>query len=1027
MRKALLLPLLALLMIIGTQSAMGFGKNKVQYKNFEWYYIQSKHFDVYFYDGGQEIAEFTAEIAEEAYQQINRDWRYEIKERIVFIVYNSHNDWQQTNVVISYLEEGVGGVTELYKNRIVVPFEGSYEQFRHVIHHELVHAVMNDMIYGGSVQSLIVGEVTPVQLWFAEGLAEFQSEGWNPRLDMVVRDATLNGYMPSLVGLNYALPYQGGASVFRYIAHTYGRSKIGELLQKMRGKVQFERVLKSALGVGYEEFTERWHRYLRKQYWPEISDRKEPSEISKQLTFHRKIPNFLNVSPAISPNGDKIAFISDRNGYQNIYLMSAIDGKILKTLVKGNRSESFEELHFLRPGISFSPDGKKIVFSAKAGPKDAIYIVDIKSGDIETFKLDLDGAFTTSWSPDGSSIAFIGNKDERSDVFTLNLKSAEVMRHTNDVFTDDNPSWSSDGRYLTFVSDRKDYVSDADLPEDFNMAKFDYTRDVYTIELETGQITRITDTPWEENNPKYAPGDESIAYISESNGISNLFLHDLAADSASAVTNIISGILQIDWDRSANKMVYVSFSNGGYDIFLMNNPLELKAQELSNTQFVNEMRSEKLPVYARLWKPESDDSLSAENLGDAQVADYSNYVFNRYRAKKQEEKTEQVELAENTYQDTEGNYKIRKYKLKFSPDIVTGNAGYNTFFGFSGYTTFAFSDLLGDHKAFLNINLVSDLKNSDLSLLYLYLKRRISYGVGGYHLAWLFNSGGELVRYRNYGANFLAAYPFSRFKRMEFDVNWYNVSREEITSEREDQRVSTILPTASLVHDNVLWGYTGPADGTRYALSLTASPKYESNSREFTTLSLDYRKYMMLNRDYGFAMRFSGGASAGEDPQLFFLGGIDNWINFKSRGGLRTNDIGDVFFSRFVTPLRGAYFYEQIGTRYSLANMEFRFPLIQFLGLGFPPVRFFNIRGTMFYDIGTTWNRGDSWYTANSSWRGTEINEFGNRVFKNVSSGYGVGARVYFLYFLLRIDVAWNYNLNRSSKPIWYFSLGGDL
>ncbi len=845
---------------------------------------------------------------------------------------------------------------------------------------------------------------------------------------MIVRDATLNGYMPTLTGLNFALPYQGGASVFRYIAHTYGRSKIGELLQKMRGKVQFERVLKSALGVGYEEFTERWHRYLRKQYWPEISDRKEPTEISKQLTFHRRIPNFLNVSPAISPNGDRIAFISDRKGYQNIYLMSAIDGKILKTLVKGNRSKSFEELHFLRPGIDFSPDGKQIVFAAKAGPKDAIYTVNVKNGKQRTYKLDLDGAFTTSWSPDGTKVAFIGNEDERSDLFVLDLKSSVVTRLTNDVFTDDHPSWSTDSKHLAFVSDRKDYISDDQLPEDFNMADFDYSaRDVYTINIETGKITRITDTPWEEANPLFAPGDEQLAYTSEMNGIANLFLHDLVTDSAKAVTNIISGIMQINWDRSANKMVYVSFSNGGFDIYMMNNPLEMKEQELSNTQFIDEMRGEELPVYARLWEPDKNDTTEAENLGDAQIADYSNYVFNRYRAKQTEENKEQVELAEKTYQDTEGNYKIRKYKLKFSPDIVTGNAGYNTFFGFSGYTTFAFSDLLGDHKAFLNINLVSDLKNSDLSLLYLYLKRRISYGAGGYHLAWLFNSGGQLVRYRNYGANFLAAYPFNRFKRMEFNFNWYNVTREEITSGAPDQRVSTILPTASLVHDNVLWGYTGPVDGTRYALSLTASPKYESNSREFTTFALDYRKYMMLNRDYSFAFRFSGGASEGADPQLFFLGGIDNWINFKSRGGLRTNDIGDVFFSRFITPLRGAFFYEQVGTRYSLANMEFRFPLIQFLGLGFPPIRFINIRGTMFTDIGTTWNRGDNFYNASPGWRGTEINEFGNRGFKDISSGYGVGARVYFLYFLLRIDVAWNYNLNRSSKPIWYFSLGGDL
>ncbi|RMF59479.1 MAG: biopolymer transporter Tol, partial [Calditrichaeota bacterium] len=397
----------------------GFGKNKVQYKNFEWYFIQSRHFDIYFYEGGQELAEFTAEVAESAYVQLKRDFKFDIRERIVFILYNSHNDWQQTNVVISYLEEGIGGVTELYKNRIVVPFEGNYAQFRHVIHHELVHAVMNDMLYGGSIQSLLVGEVSPAPIWFAEGLAEFQSNGWTTQIDMIVRDAVLNNYMPDLRNLQYYLVYQGGASVFKYIATTYGRGKIGEMMHKMRGKVSFERVLRSAVGIGYEEFTHRWHRYLKRQYWPDIADRKEPLELGKQLTYHRRIQNFLNVSPTISPNGDKIAFISDRRGYQNIYLMSAIDGKLLKTLVKGQRSQSFEELHFLRPGMSFSPDGKQVVFAAKNGPRDAIYVVNIKNKKVKKYDLDLDGAFTTSWSPDGEKIAFVGNKNEKSDLFVL--------------------------------------------------------------------------------------------------------------------------------------------------------------------------------------------------------------------------------------------------------------------------------------------------------------------------------------------------------------------------------------------------------------------------------------------------------------------------------------------------------------------------------------------------------------------------------------------------------------------------------
>ena len=1022
LRIFLFIPLLAFL---STTSLMGFGKNKVHYKNFTWYYIQSKHFDVYFYEGGQELAEFTAEVAESAYVQLKRDFKFDIRERIVFIIYNSHNDWQQTNVVISYLEEGVGGVTELYKNRIVVPFEGSYSQFRHVIHHELVHAVMNDMIYGGSIQSLIVGEVAQVPIWFAEGLAEFQSTGWTTRTDMIVRDAVLNNYMPDLRILQYYLVYQGGASVFRYIASTYGRAKIGEMMHKMRGKVSFERVLRSAVGMGYEEFTHKWHLYLKRQYWPDVADRKEPVEIAKQLSNHKKIPNFLNVSPAISPNGDKIAFISDQKGYQNIYLMSALDGKIIKTLVKGQRSKSFEELHFLRPGMSFSPDGKKVVFAAKSGPRDAIYIVDVKSGKTKKYDLDLDGAFTTSWSPDGNNIAFVGNKHEKSDIYILNLTTSEVEQITNDVFSDDQPSWSADSKKIVFVSDRKGYLNPEQLPDDFRMSQFDYEkRDVYIIDLETREIERITDTPWEEANPLISPDGKRVAYVADKNGIFNLFFYEFETGRSYPVTNIISGVLQISWDKNANKMVFTTFYDGGFDIYMFNNPLDFKEVQLQDTHFMAEMRGEKLPVYARNWKPSKDESESEQKhqiRGEA-PADYSRYVFNRYKVqRKQDRKKKQVELAEKAYQTDEGEYKVRKYKLKFSPDIVTGSAGYNTFFGFSGYTTFAFSDLLGDHKILLNLNLVSDLKNSDISLLYLYLKRRLSIGIGGYHLAWFFSNGGfDLQRYRNYGVNLLFSYPFSRFNRLEFDINWYNVTLEFLTRNAPDQKVTTVLPSLSYVHDSVLWGYTGPVDGSRYAFSVTASPKYSNESRDFRTIAVDYRKYFMLNREYSLAFRLTGGASFGEDPQQFFLGGIDNWINYKTRGGLRTNNIGDIFFSRFVTPLRGAYFYEQIGTRYALANLEFRFPLIQFLGLGFPPIRLFNVRGVMFYDIGSAWNSGDRW-------RATTLNENNQRVFKDLVSGYGIGARVFFLYFLLRIDVAWNYNLDSSGKPIWYISLGGDL
>ncbi|HET7153571.1 MAG TPA: biopolymer transporter Tol, partial [Candidatus Kapabacteria bacterium] len=177
-----------------------FGKNKVQYKGFDWYYIQSDHLDIYFSQGGEYLANFAANEGEKALKSIENSLNYQIVTRIPIVIYNSHNDWQQTNVVGEYLEEGIGGVTEEFKNRVVVPFEGSYKLFRHVIHHEMTHAVINEMFYGGSLQSMISENIQlQLPLWMNEGLAEYESlGGWDVNSDIFLRDAVMNNYLPDI-------------------------------------------------------------------------------------------------------------------------------------------------------------------------------------------------------------------------------------------------------------------------------------------------------------------------------------------------------------------------------------------------------------------------------------------------------------------------------------------------------------------------------------------------------------------------------------------------------------------------------------------------------------------------------------------------------------------------------------------------------------------------------------------------------------------------------------------------------------
>ncbi|MBP1679653.1 MAG: domain protein beta Propeller, partial [Bacteroidetes bacterium] len=357
--------------VVSAQDAY-FGKNKVQYKKYTWSFIQSDHFDVYFALDGQKMAEFTAVAAESAYADLSRLFRYQLVNRVPIVVYNSHNDFQQTNVIGEYLEEGIGGVTELFKNRVVVPFEGDYKKFRHVVHHELVHAVINDMFYGGSIQSIISNNITlQIPLWFNEGLSEYAALGWDTNSDMFIRDATINQSLPEINRLSGYFAYRGGQSVFWYMSQKYGEQKIGELLNRIKSVRSVDGGFRAALGLNIEEFSERWQKEMKVMYWPDIAKREDPSDYARRLTDHKKDGGFYNTSPAISPQGDRVAFITNRDDFFDVYIMSSVDGKIIEKLVDGQQTENLEELHLLTPGISWSPDGRRVALATKAGEEDA--------------------------------------------------------------------------------------------------------------------------------------------------------------------------------------------------------------------------------------------------------------------------------------------------------------------------------------------------------------------------------------------------------------------------------------------------------------------------------------------------------------------------------------------------------------------------------------------------------------------------------------------------------------------------------
>ncbi|MEO6695964.1 MAG: biopolymer transporter Tol [Ignavibacteria bacterium] len=1076
--KVLILFLLLLLFnltLLNSTLFAQFGQNKVQYKEFHWKYLQTKHFDIYFSDGGEKLAEFTAHEIEKALNNMSENIDYNISNRIPVVVYNSHIDFQQNNVVDEFLPEGVGGVTELFKNRIVIPFEGDYEKFRHVIHHELLHGFMNDMFYGGSIQNIISKNITlSFPIWFSEGMAEVQSlYGLDKATDMFMRDATINNYVPPLEYISGYFSYRGGQSFFAFLADTYGEDKLGILMNNIKTFGDVDQGFKETFKLDLEKLNEKWQSYLKKMYWPDLKIREDVKDFAKQLTNHEKDGGFYNIAPAISPDGDKFAFMSNKDDLFDVYIAKTKNGQIIKKVIEGNNNTDFEELHILTPGLSWSPDGRKLAISVKSGDRDAIYLIDINTEDRVEIPVKFDAVYYVSWGPVGNKIAFIGAKEDRSNLYLYDVNSKKLEALTDDLFSDANPTWSADGKNIFFTSDRGNYTDKNSIPKDLKMWKYDYSNtDYYSIDINTKEMNRLSETKdATESYAQMSSDGQKILYISDKNGISNIYVREI--DSAGVrvdrpITNALNPIDQLSLSKDGKKLLFVSLNKGGFDIFSIDNPFErnlgLKELELTEYQkksldFANKFGWEHNKEFDTLNIVKKDtvffldsngvlgnnseekivDSTSQSiNESDTTVAqnnsDSSKHYGDDVKISFDSPKTLKDIKSDTSYYDNlnfkiadnvnpDGSFRIKNYKIKFSPDIVYGNANYTSFYGLQGVAQVALSDMLGNHRIYIQTSMVIDLKNSDYAVAYYYLPKRIDYGFALFHTARFITYGNNVIdylyRYRTLGGNVSVSYPISRFKRVEGNVSVEHVSRENLDLSIDPvSRKTLMIPSFSFVHDNTVFGYTAPVSGTRYNLTLLGSPKLGSGGIGFGSVLGDIRNYIKLGNDYTFVTRLSGGVSMGPNPQRFFIGGTDNWINREyHNNNLPISNIEEFAFSSPGLPLRGFNYDRLSGSKYSILNLEMRFPLFKYLIFGALPLGFANIEGVTFIDAGTAWSKNDALKLFS---RGTD----GKVRTNDLLLGTGFGARANVFGFPFKFDVAWSYDLDKFSKPKYYISLG---
>jgi Tol biopolymer transport system component len=989
-----------------------FGQNKVQYKDLDFRVLETEHFDIHYYPEAEDAILDAARMAERAYSRLSKVFRHDWNERKPLVLYASQSDFQQTNIFRFQISEGTGGITEGLRNRIVLFFPSAYPEFEHTLAHELVHAFQFDILRRGALSQGSNPFAFRMPLWFAEGMAEYLTVGEiDPLTAMWLRDGSLSGYLTTIDELSRAQDirvYRFGQALWYYIGVKYGDEKIGEIMQKAP-LLGVREAFRTSINVNLEDLSEDWLEAVRLTYLPQVVLYPPAEEVAVRLTDHVKEGASINIGPALSPDGSKVAFVSNRDFFNNLYIASAEDGSDTDKVVKGERSESFESLRFLRVGMAFSPDGKYLAFSSKVGEQDALYIMRVDNENIvASHRFNLDGIETPSWSPDGQELVFTGQKGGTSDLYIVRRDGTDLRRLTNDRYAQRDPVWSPDGNRIAFTTEFGEGT-------DFDLLSYDeYQIGVY--DLSTGDVVFMSDVSAQEGksiNPQWGPDGKTIAFLSDRTGITNIFLYDLEKREMYQLTDMLTGVSGIiesspamAWSRDGSRMVFSAFSDGGWDLYRLDNPLSLAtepylaadrgefdladrafveparpvapprpvirepvddAEELADDEVTDEaadvpaepLDGEALPEVADGADDEAEDQAdqpaeeeAAEpEAADGDAAEAEEPAVAGAPGRRLPSFNEPVDIATLLKDPTIGlpqdttAFTSRKYKVKFQPDLIAQpSVGFASGVGAFGASQLAFSDLMGDHNLYIAASVFGSITDSDLFFTYLNRKGRWNWAASAFQFrsdfASLSTSTGRsddlLFRSDIYrGGQLTAAYPFSRFRRLELSINATHISRREArfdffdpTPEIVDELGSEnyVAPSMGYAFDTSFFGSTGPVGGARRRFDIQKA----FGDRDFTQFYGDVRNYWLLGRRYTIASRLLYLGTFGEQ---------EDQLRFQGIGG--------------PTLLRGFDFDDDdflVGTGVGLFNLEFRFPIIERPRLGtslFPP-----IRGAIWYDLG---------------------------------------------------------------------------
>ena len=556
--------LLVLTAAVESHAQTGFypywGKNRVKYDKFDWHIYPTEHFDIYYYPELEEHLERVASYAESAYQQVSADLRHDLAFKVPLVVFKTHSEFEQQNIFPGGSPEGVGAFAEPGRDRIVLPIDEPPDGLYRLITHELTHIFEFDIIPRSMIRQ-------SVPLWVDEGLSDYMAGVWRPLDIMQVRDVAVTDTVPSMTEFQQyggfasgRVVYNLGHAVFEFIEDRWGKEGIRQFLLSLRRASigGGSDVYDDAFNIDAETFDDEFKKYLDDRF-EAFRDKERPSDYGRNLApdpLRSRYPVVISIEA--SPSGEVIAAMAmnRKDREMDIVLLSAHTGEVIQNLTSGfDQDFGFEYIPMpgqrfnTVPWLTWAPSGDRIAYFVRKGKYKSLVIQNIITRKVEQLiDLDMvDEPEAPDFSPDGTKVIFSALVSAIGDVYEIDLATEEVTNITEDDFANYSPVYSLDASFIIytarvsgnnklfrmdratgertqltfgtfdeagtqFIDDRTIVFSstaiDPAQPVDPQVARDGEIFNIWTLDLENGELRQFTDTATGNVNPILLSGEE---------------------------------------------------------------------------------------------------------------------------------------------------------------------------------------------------------------------------------------------------------------------------------------------------------------------------------------------------------------------------------------------------------------------------------------------------------------------------------------------------------------------------------------